>query len=264
MAVWQKVGLSVAALYCLLLLALFLLQRHWIYPAPNGPASLPPGFTEVEYVTSDGLQLVGAWRSAENTKPVVVFFHGNADDWSGAALATQSLADAGYSVLLPEYRGYSGNPGSPDEKGLYKDGRAALSWLSRQGSSGDNVVLIGNSLGSGVAVQLASETQPQALILVSPYSSMVGLVAEILPWIPVRLLLTERYENDRKLPSIDVPTLIVHGSEDSLIPLSHGQRLAAVGRQTELRTFTDAGHELVYRPDAQAAQLDWLDVSIGK
>ncbi|MFZ1741289.1 MAG: alpha/beta fold hydrolase [Pontixanthobacter sp.] len=259
MLLLYRTGLAIAGIYCLILLALFLAQRSLIYPAPTHPIAEPPGFEQVVFETSDRLRLKAAWRKPRSAQPVVVFFHGNGDNWSGGALATQALTEAGFGILLSEYRGYSGNPGSPDEQGLYRDGRAALDWLKQQGVADQDIILIGNSLGSGVATRLASEKQYKAVILVSPYASMVQLIGEKFPWVPVGLLLRDRYDNSSILSKVKSPVLLLHGSTDTLIPLSHAQHLERVNNQARLVTFDGVGHELAYLAEAQAEQLRWLD-----
>jgi hypothetical protein len=254
-----KVGLAAPCLYGLLVAVLFFAQRSLLYPAPQAALPPPAGFEQVTYTTYDGLTLKAAYRAAEDGKPTIVFFHGNADNWSGAATATQAMVDAGFGALLAEYRGYSGNPGKPSEQGLYRDGRAAIAWITGQGVGKDKLVLVGNSLGSGVAVELAVEASPLAIILISPYSSMTALVREKVPWVPVSLLIQDRFDSQAKLAAITSPILILHGSRDELIPVEHAGILASANERAELVTFADVGHELAYRPEAGTAQRNWLN-----
>ena len=258
MSVWLKLGLAALCLYGLLVAVLFLAQRSLIYPAPEAALPPPAGFEQVAYTTDDGLTLKAAYRAAMDGKPSIVFFHGNGDNWSGAAAATQIMADAGFGILLPEYRGYSGNPRKPSEHGLYGDGRAAITWITQQGVGKDKLVLVGNSLGSGVAVELAVEASPLALILISPYSSMTALAGEKIPWVPASVLLRDRFDSEAKLGAITSPILILHGQRDELIPIEHARILARTNDRVQLVTFPEAGHELAYRPEAGTAQRNWL------
>lgn len=254
------IGAAVTAgLYLLAAAVLFLGQRSMIFPAPTHAVPLPAGFEEVAITTADGLTLRAAYRQAPKGRPTVVFFHGNGDNWNGGSVATARLAEAGYGVLLPEYRGYSGNPGKPTEDGLYKDGRAAIAWLRAQGVTGDQLVLIGNSVGSGVAVQMAVETVPAALILLSPFESLVALAGEKFRWFPGRWLVRDRFDNAGKIGRVRAPVLILHGNSDSLIPVSHAHRLAAASPTAKLILLDGVGHELAYEDGAQAAVVRWLD-----
>ncbi len=247
------------ALYLVVAATLFVVQRSLIFPAPQHAPPVPGGFERVELRTADQLRLVAAYRPARDGRPTIVFFHGNGDSWSGAALATEALAEAGFGLMLPEYRGYAGNPGSPSEQGLYHDGRAAIEWLDGRGISPEELVIIGNSVGSGVAMQMALEYRPAALVLVSPFSSLPDVVAEKLPWLPTSLLLRDKFANKEKIGDFSGPVLLLHGTADDLIPAHHSRDLAKGHPQADLRILADAGHELAYRRAAQEIQRDWLN-----
>lgn len=138
--------------YAVLLAGLYAAQRSLIYPAPLQFSATPDGYRRIALHTADGLTLAALFRPPAPGRRVIVFFHGNGDNWDGAARANQLLSEAGYGVLLAEYRGYGANPGVPGEQGFYTDGRAALDWLAAQGFSAAQTVLVGNSIGSGPAV----------------------------------------------------------------------------------------------------------------
>lgn len=250
---------KLATVYVLVVLALFFLQRSMIYPAPSVPAVLPAGFTQVDLNTEDGLTLKAAFLPPGEGKPTAVYFYGNADSWAGASAATAVLAARGYGVLLPDYRGYSGNPGKPHEQGLYHDGRAALRFLEQQGTERRDIILIGNSLGSGVATQLAAEGDARALVLISPYTSLPGVAKERFFWLPVDLLLRDRFDNLEKITEITAPLLVIHGERDDMIGFSHGQALAEASDNGTLISFAEAGHELAYTGVAQEAAVAWLE-----
>jgi fermentation-respiration switch protein FrsA (DUF1100 family) len=253
-----------AALYLGSVAVLFFAQRALIYPAPKAAVPPPPGFMAVSYRTADGLGLKAAYRAARAGRPTVVFFHGNGDSWTGAGAATARLSAAGYGVVLPEYRGYGGNPGSPDEAGFYEDGRAALGWLARQGITRDRLVIVGNSIGSGVAVQMAKEAKPAALILVSPFASLPTVASEQLPWMPARWLVRDIFDNLAKIPDVAAPILVLHGEADRVIRFSHARRLAQASPRVRLVSFPAAGHELGYLGVAGEAQVRWLDDLFGR
>ncbi len=250
---------GVALAYGATIPALYAAQDGLLFPAPGSPVELPDGYDEISLATADGLQLRAAWRAPRAGRPVAVFFHGNGDSLNGAARATRALAGAGYGVMLAEYRGYGGNPGQPGEAGLYADGRAALAWLAGKGVAANRVVLIGNSMGSGIATQLARETPVAALVLVSPYTSLPDLAAQKLPLIPVRWLVRHRFDNAAKLPHIAAPVLIQHGTADTMIAPSHAQALAAARPDVRLELLAGLNHDLAWDRSAQDAQRVWLD-----
>ncbi|WP_284124003.1 alpha/beta hydrolase [Parerythrobacter aestuarii] len=251
--------LILVALYAFAALGLTLFQRSFLYPAPSGSGGVPSGFEVSEYPTDDGLTLRAGYRAAAKGKPTIVYFHGNGADWQSSVVATDRLVPQGYGVLAAEYRGYASNPGSPSEEGLYADGRAALAWLDERGLSPKDIVIIGNSIGSGVAVQMAQEVQPAALVLISPFNSLEQLAGEKVWWLPTSLLLRDRYRNDLKLGTIETPILILHGEADTMIPAAHGRQLAAANPRTVLQTFPRAGHELAWLDPAEQRTLEFLD-----
>jgi fermentation-respiration switch protein FrsA (DUF1100 family) len=253
--------MAIAGLYIAAAFLLFLAQRSMIYPAPAGRAAEKEALGDFERVTlrtSDGLRLVAIYRPARGDLPTIVFFHGNGDSIQGARIATALLASEGYGLLLPEYRGYGDNPGSPSEVGLYRDGEAALQWLADHHISLRRTVLIGNSLGSGVATELAARHAVAGLVLISGFTSMADVAALHMRLFPVRLLLRDKYENRSKLPRVLAPVLVLHGSVDTLIPATHGVELAAASKGASLVIVPGIGHELAYLPQSQAAILEWL------
>lgn len=251
------------ALYLIALVSLALAQRALIYPAPKAvginPADVPPGFSAATLATRDGLLLHAAYRAAAPGRPTLVFFHGNGSRIEESALATTLLGQRGNGLLLVEYRGYRGNPGKPSEQGLYADGRAALTWLDAHGVPANQRILIGNSLGSGIATQLATEQPIAGLVLVSGFTSLPDVAAGHYPWLPVKLLLRDRYDNLTKLEQINAPILVLHGTADTLIPASHARALAAAAPRADLELVSGYGHELAFEPIAQARILAWLD-----
>ncbi|HYG88432.1 MAG TPA: alpha/beta hydrolase [Azospirillum sp.] len=250
-------------LYAVLVSALYAMQRPMIFRAdlaPTPPAlNSVPGFQEVHVRTEDGLDLRSLYRPAEGDRPTLLFFHGNADGLSGALQATSGLVRHGYGIFLLEYRGYARNPGKPSEDGLYADGRGALRWLDEHGVSSARIVLAGNSLGSGVAVELAASHQVAGLVLISAYTSLPDVAAAAFPFVPVRLLMRDRFDNIGKLSRVKAPILILHGTNDLTIPHSHAVALAGeAGPRGKLETFPGLGHELVYDPVISPVIERWL------
>lgn len=260
---YAVIGLvACAAIYLAAMCVLAVKQRSLIYPgAHNATAANETfeGFNEVALLTGDGLRLRAVHKPARAGMPSLIFFHGNGDNLRGAIAATGSLATSGYGVLLSEYRGYGGNPGTLTENGLYRDGEAALRWLGDRGVPPGKIVLIGNSLGSGVATELAARHTVGGLVLISGFSSLVDVAAAHIRIFPVRLLLKDRYENATKLPRVAGKVLVLHGSDDTLIPPHHGTTLARAAKRSSLEMVPGAGHELAYLPQSQTIVLQWLN-----
>lgn len=252
---------ALAAIYGLAVAALFMKQRAFIYPAPIqrfAAADIGAAFTDITLITTDGLKLHAVYRLARDGRRTLVFFHGNGDNLEGAFAAVRDLP-SGYGLLLVEYRGYAGNPGTPDEAGLYQDGRAAMAWLAAHGIAPDRIVLIGNSVGGGIATQMASEFPVAGLALVSAFTTLPDVVAAKLWMVPVRSLLKDRYDNLSKVQRLMMPVLVLHGDADDLIPVTHGAALAGAAANATLVRVPGAGHELAYRPQSAAAIAHWLD-----
>jgi len=161
-------------------------------------------------------------------------------------------------VFAASYRGYQGNPGRPSEQGLLRDAHAAADWLAANGVAARDLVIVGNSLGSGPAVELTRTARPRGLVLISPFTSMTEVAAGQLRWLPVEWLLRDRFDNAARLPEVAAPVLILHGDRDALIPLHHAQRLARLAPNATLVVFPDAGHELVALPETPAQIAAWL------
>lgn len=253
------VAVGIGLAYAVLLAGLYSAQGSLIYPAPLQFAPVPEGYQRITFQTADGLTLTALFRPAERGRRTVVFFHGNGDGWDGAAAANRLIAQAGYGVLLAEYRGYGANPGTPGEQGFYADGRAALAWLAQHGVAARDAVIVGNSIGSGTAVQLATEQPTAGLILISGFTRLSDVAAAKLPWVPARLLLRDRYDNRAKLGQIKAPILLLHGAADRLIPVAQARQLQAANPAARLVIVPGFGHELAYQPAAQQIELEWLD-----
>lgn len=214
-----------------IILGIGMFQRRLIYypmgqPGPPAAVGLPQA-RELVLTTEDGLQL-DAWFVPASTQPApgVLFLPGNAGNRSHRASLAAGLSRIGLSVLLLDYRGYGGNPGRPSEEGLARDARAGLSALREQPEvDPERILYFGESLGSGVAVGLAAETPPSALILRSPFSSLVSVAAGHYPYLPVGLLLRDRYPSIDRIRDIGCPLLIVAGDRDRIVPMSESQRL---------------------------------------
>src|SRR5579871_2531704 len=198
----------------------------------------------VSYPTSDGLELEGAFvRSKAPGSRTAVLFHGNKDSAVTNLPFAVELAKHGIDTFLAEYRGYGGMPGVPSERGLYLDGEASLDALEALGVPKARPILIGRSLGSGVAVELAHRGYGSALVLISPYTSVVDVASRRVGFL-ARLLVSDRFESAKKIGSIARPIVILHGTMDPVIPFEHAKRLVALSPGAKLVALEGQGHRL--------------------
>ncbi len=255
-------AVGIAALgYGSIVATLLWLQGRLIYPLERIRDIPPhPDADRLEPVivrTRDGLELVIRHKAPATTDAAtIVLFHGNGEDLSQRVHIAHDLVAAGYGVVLAEYRGYGGNPGKPHEAGLYADGRAAVEFAYRQTS---RVVLHGYSLGSGVAVQLATEYPVEALLLEAPFTSMTDVARTRFPYVPVRWMLRDRYDNLSKIGAVRAPVLIYGGLADALIPPRQFTVLhAAVPGLRRLALIEEADHVDVWTKGGDGYVLSFL------
>ena len=206
------------------------LQRSFIYfplaQTPPPVASVLPGAEEVRLRTDDGIELTGWFRAGGAGATTVIVFNGNAGDRSHRAPLATALAREGFGVLLFDYRGYAGQPGTPSEDGLASDARAAVAYLQgRAGVDASRIAYFGESLGAAVAVRLATERAPNALILRSPFTSLEDMARLHYRWLPVGPLLADRYGSIDRIRDVRAPLLVIAGARDRIVPLAHSRRL---------------------------------------
>lgn len=264
-----NVLIAAIVFYCVLVAGMYLGQRQLMY-LPSQAQVLPaesgvPEMTVVRLETRDGLVLRAWFRPAPPGRPTLVYFHGNGGHLGHRAFKVKPFLVAGLGVLLVGYRGYGGNPGSPDEDGLYADADAAMDFLAEQGVRSNSVVLYGESLGTGVAVEKAvrqarAGSPVAALVLEAPFASMPLVAQDHYPFAPARWLVKDRYDSLAKIADVATPLLIVHGELDHVVDQSHGRRLAAAARKpVETLWIPGAGHENLFTLGAQNGVLDFID-----
>jgi uncharacterized protein len=223
-------ALAVLGLYLVVVAAACTFQRSLLYfPDPHAAAPDPSGppMQVVRLRTQDHETLVAWFLPPKAGEPVILHFGGNGDSLIGQEDRWRQIADAGVGVLAVAYRGYSGSTGHPSEAGLHLDAEAAYAWLAARYPAG-KIVIMGHSLGTGVATPLAAEHPARALILESPFTSAVDVGAERMPWLPVGLLMWDRFESTDWIGKVRSPVLIVHGDRDEVIDYRFGRALFAL------------------------------------
>ncbi len=203
-----------------------------------------PQFQEVKVKTDDGLDLIAWYAPGKPGKPAVIFCHGNQANVSTYAFANKKYIDEGYPIYYVEYRGFGINPGKWSEKGFQKDVIAGWNFLKEKGH--DKIILHGFSLGCAIAVDAATVLKPDALILEAPFLSMKHMF-QIRPYVLLgSTLLKYPMRSDKKIDKVESPTLIIHGTDDMLIPFNNGEKLFGISSAKD-KTFVPvdgAGHML--------------------
>jgi hypothetical protein len=219
---------SVASVYGGLCATAFVAQKRLLFPAPDvSPVVLPADGELLVLSDPTGVRVHALAFLPKGATRVVVAFHGNGEimEWS-VARARRLLRD-GLGVVLVEYRGYGRSRGAePSEAGFYADASAVLDELGRRGFGASAIVLWGTSIGTGVASEMAARGRAGALVLVCPFTSLVAMGRRLAPFLPVSLLIRDRFDTLGKAGSISIPTLVLHGSADELIPVAMGEAVA--------------------------------------
>jgi len=210
--------------------------------------------------TEDGLSLLSWYLPAQPGRPVIAYFHGNGGHVGYRAERLLRFAREGFGVLMVEYRGYGGNPGTPSETGFYTDGRAALAFLDREGVTPNRLMLYGESLGSGVAVALAAERQVAAVILEAPPTSVAEVAQCHFPFVPAARMVTDRYDSLSRIGKVKAPILVLHGERDRVVPIRYGRALLDAAPEPKEGWFApDAGHEDLARYGAMDVVVAFIE-----
>ena len=231
----------ITAIYLIITLALYFLQRKLLYyPVVNnysGDKLLVP-VEKVKITTKDNLELL-AWYYDKGNKnyKTLLFLHGNAGSLENRINKINHFKDMNMNFLLLSWRGFSGNKGQPTEKGIYEDARSAIQWLKEKGLETEDIVIYGESLGTGVAVEVAQNNNFAGVILESPFTSMVDAGKTKYPLFPVRLLLKDKYESDKKIKNIRSPILIMHGEADRIVPFWMGKKMYELANKPKYSYF---------------------------
>lgn len=259
-----KIALALFAVYAVVAVAAFVLQRRLMYfPDPErvSPAAFNlPGVRERILTAADGTQIVSWYAPAAPGKPTLLYFHGNAGNLANRSERMRRFLAQGYGVLMLSYRGYSGSEGQPSEAANVADAALAYQALRDDGVAPDDIIVYGESIGSGVAVQLAATHQVGGVVLDAPYTSIVDVAELSYPWLPVRPFIFDRYETLQHLPSVTAPLLVLHGEDDRVIPVAMGRAVhAAANAPKDIITFPRAGHSDHHLHGSHEAMFRWIE-----
>jgi len=246
---WTAFLIAAAFIYLGFLLLLYTTQRRIVFrPDPTladlAAAGLAEQMTEVEIKTKDGLTLSSWWAPpVRPDRRVIVYLHGNAGHRGSRADRIDDYLSAGYGVLLVGYRGYGGNPGEPTEAGLYDDARANLAFLAAQNVRPEHTVLLGESLGTAVAIQMATELPILALILEAPLASVLHSARARYPLFAFDFLVCDKFNSVAKIGKVKVPLLLIHGEKDRTTAVRFGRMLYDAANEPKRAHFiAEAGH----------------------
>jgi uncharacterized protein len=211
-----------------------------------GPGDLGRPAEDIFITTPDSVKLSAWFFPADERSPrkdkVITVFHGNAGNISHRLGLVRLLMETGTAVMVFDYRGYGKSEGAPNEEGTYVDAQAVYQWLRQRGFAARNIILFGESLGGAVAAELALRETVGGLVLQSTFTSIVDVGKELLWWLPVRWLNTIKYDTVNKLPRINVPMLVMHSREDTLVRFGHAERNFAAANEPKLFCETSGGH----------------------
>ena len=244
--------LTLVSFYVLLLAIMFLFQRSFLYHpsidnySKDQTINEPSEIEKVKITTEDNIDLV-AWfyhKDVEKFK-TILFFHGNAGSLENRTYKLNHFKDLNVNFLIIAWRGFSGNEGKPNENGLYKDAKSAIEWLNSKGITEKNIILYGESLGTGVAVEVAQNKNYAGVILESPYTSMVNVGKKYYPLFPVQFLLKDKFESYKKIKKVFVPILVIHGKIDKIVPFAMGKKMYELANEPKFFYFQEYGDHMV-------------------
>lgn len=238
-----------AGVYLICLLGLFVVQRSIVFHPPADRADLAAAgaaglLQEVDIRSTGGLALISWWAPPKRPDGrTIIYFHGNAGHRGDRVPRVLPYLAEGYGILLVGYRGYGGNPGKPTEQGFYADARANLAFLKAQGVTPDRTILFGESLGTAVAVQMASESKYRAVVLEAPIASVARSAAVRYPLFALDAIVLDKFDSLSKIDRIAAPLLVIHGERDRVTLVKFGRMILAAAREPKQGYFPpEAGH----------------------
>tara|TARA_B100001093_G_scaffold501618_1_gene553509 strand:- start:850 stop:1650 length:801 start_codon:yes stop_codon:yes gene_type:complete len=257
--------LSLLAAYILILIFIYINQRNLLYhPVENNYLNdkIEFNYEEVWIETEKDIKLK-SWLIKKDLKKnkTLIYFHGNAGSLLNRVHKLNKLNKLNINILIISWRGFSGNSGKPTEKNLYNDAKMTVRWLNDLGVNNDKIILYGESLGTGVAVELGQNNSFNSIILESPFTSMAKVSKIYYPYLPVNLLLKDRYDSIEKISKIIKPVLIMHGMKDDIVPHEMGLELFKKANQPKYSYFPKDDDHMM---DFDQKLIDTINVFINK
>ncbi len=240
---------SIVIAYIVVLVFIYFYQRNLLYhPSENNyqNSEVQFNYEEVNIDVESEIKLK-SWLINKDFKKfkTLLIFHGNAGDLSNRIYKLNELNKLEINILLISWRGFSGNKGSPTEKNLYKDAEAAIKWLNKKNVNNNQIILYGESLGTGIAVEMAKKNNFNSVILESPFTSIENSAKIYYPYLPVKYLLKDRYDTISKIKMVESPIMIMHGEKDDVVPFSMGKELFEKANKPKHSYFTSTDDHMM-------------------
>ena len=218
------------------------------------------GGEDLRLQTDDGETLVAWHFPPRNGRPLILYFHGNGGALIDRVPRFRLFLERGYGLLTVSYRGYGGSTGSPTQAGLTRDGEAAYREARARGYNSDRIILMGASLGTGVAIALATAHAAAAIVLEAPYLSALDVASTHYPIFLVNWFMLDRFRSDLAIRDVHIPVLMVHGEEDDVVPISSARRLFELANEPKTFVSVPGGNHLVLDlPDVFPRVVEWID-----
>ena len=247
-----KYIISVIILYLIVGIILFIFQRKILFNT-SGKPKRPSDYNllnieELKIPTKDSIKLLAWYSKPKNKKPILIYFHGNSFDIGERAYRIKRYIDEGWGVLLLAWRGYSGNEGKPTEKNLYIDGESAVNWIIENTNYAyEDIIIYGESLGSGVAVEIGTRYKFKSIILEAPFTSIIAIAKKRYFIYPIKNLLKDHFDNLSKIDKLLSPVFIISGKKDEIVPHDHSKKLFYKANHPKEYLFIDeAIHNNLY------------------
>jgi len=230
-------------IYLFILISTYLFQRNLLYhPSENNyfGDQLLVSVEKVKIKTRDNIELLSWYHTKNNNGyKTILFLHGNAGTLENRIHKINHFKDMNINFLLVAWRGFSGNKGQPTEQNLYEDARSAVKWLESKGIKENNIIIYGESLGTGIATEIAQNKNFAGIILESPFTSMIEAGKDKYPYLPVKFLLKDKYESEKKIKNIKSPILIMHGKVDNIVPFHMGKKMYELANNPKYSYFSE-------------------------
>ena len=232
-----------AFIYFLILVYTYIFQRNLLYhPSDNNylKDEITVSVKKIKIKTNDNIDLISWYHNKKsNNYKTILFLHGNAGSLENRIHKINHFKDININFLIIAWRGFSGNKGKPSEEGLYEDARSAVKWLKSNGIKEQDIIIYGESLGTGVAIEIGQNKKFAGIILESPFTSMIAAGKDKYPYLPVSFLLKDKYENDKKIKNIKSPILVMHGMVDNIVPFHMGNEIYNLANEPKHSYFTE-------------------------
>ena len=220
----KKLLIKIVAGYVFVVISMYFFQRDFLYHPFGKILIIPEDFQEINLKTADNTDIYAWFSPPQKGQKTILYFHGNAGNLMGRSDRFVKFATQ-YGVLAISYRGYSKSRGEPSQEGFFQDADSAFEFLKSKNISSKDIILFGESIGSAVAVNLASKHDFGAVILEAPFSSILSVAQETYWFLPISFILKDRFESDKIASKVSAPVLIMHANKDYIVPFEEGKKL---------------------------------------